>query len=188
VSNSAVLVFTERSLKQILEEGGSQAWVLNRVRARQCKYLVCTQNNNKWGDEAKRHGEAFLVGRICAVVRAPDDRVRLSDDQVRSPDNKERSLIRIDEYAEIKIPNVWQGWRNPVRYVEDLEELGINLATLVFKPAPKVPETSVEQTARLPASPSPAGVVRPLTILEAKKGLAAHHGVSLDKIEIVIRY
>lgn len=170
MSHSAVLVFTERSHKQILEEGGSQAWVLNQERARRCEYLVCTQNTHKWGDEAKRHGEAFLVGRISDLVPAPDD--------------QDRWLIRISEYARIKISNAWQGLRNPVRYTT-LEDLGIDLAKLTFEPAPKVPEKIVEQPAHLPARP--VGAVRPLTISEAKQGLAAQFGCSIDDIEIIIR-
>ncbi|RYZ17539.1 MAG: hypothetical protein EOO70_01625 [Myxococcaceae bacterium] len=170
MSNRAVFVFTERTHKQILEEGGSQAWVLNHDRARQYEYLVCAQNTHQWGSEAKRHGEAFLVGRISDLVPAPDA--------------QERWLIRISEYAKIKIPNAWQGLRNPVRYTT-LEHLGIDLATLTFEPVPTVSGKSAEQLAHLPAKPT--GVVRSLTIAEAKQGLAAQFGCNVDAIEIIIR-
>ncbi|WP_375767203.1 hypothetical protein NR798_36800 [Archangium gephyra] len=171
MSHSAVLVFTARSPKKILEQGGSQAWVLDRNRARGYEYLICAQNTHTtWGDATEPHGSAFLVGRISDLVPAPDD--------------QERWLIRISEYARVNIPNAWQGWRNPVRYTT-LEDLGLDPSKLNFEPAPEVPEERIEQSVTHPARPT--GAVRPLTIAEAKQGLAAQFGVGIDDIEIIIR-
>lgn len=172
MSHSAILVFTARSPKKILEHGGSQAWALNRERARKCEFLVCSQNTQpSWGDATEPHGSAFLVGRISDLVPAPDD--------------QDRWLIRISEYARITVPNAWQGWRNPVRYMP-LEGLGIDPDGLNFEPVPKVMEKEGGQPADLPAKHS-NGLVRPLTIAEAKQGLAAQFRISVDDIEIIIR-
>jgi hypothetical protein len=40
-------------------------------------------------------------------------------------------MFRISEYAQISIPDAWQGWRNPV-HDSSLDELGINLRDLEF--------------------------------------------------------
>ena len=45
-TEDTVIVFTARSPARIVREGGSQAWVLNPDRARQCTWLVCTQNTH----------------------------------------------------------------------------------------------------------------------------------------------
>jgi hypothetical protein len=179
MSHSAIMVFTEHSLKRLLADGGSQAWVLDRGRARRCEYVVCAQNTHSpWGDAAEPHGTAFLVGRISALVPAPDK------DPHKGLDKKERWMIRISEYARIDIPNAWPGLRNPVRYTT-LEELRINLDTLNFQPVPRVPEERIDPPT--PPSPPSAGVVRPLTIAEAKQGLAAQFGVRIDDIQITIQ-
>jgi hypothetical protein len=59
-------------------DGGSQSWVLDPVRARQCTYLVCTQNqHNKhdYSDATEPHSSGFLIGRISEIRRPtdPDD-------------------------------------------------------------------------------------------------------------------
>jgi hypothetical protein len=66
MSDSALVVFTSRGFTTILNEGGSQAWVLDPRRARNCAYLVCTQNRHdrEWGSPEDPHGAAFLVGKI----------------------------------------------------------------------------------------------------------------------------
>lgn len=171
MSDGAILVFTGRGFNTIVEEGGSQAWVLDPQRARRCAYIVCTQNRygGEWGMPESPHGSAFLVGKIDGVVPSEES------------EDKPRWLVRISEYARIDVPELWDGGRNPVRYTT-LQELGIDPVTLTFE----VPE---------PASAGPAAAqsacggegARPLNIAEAKRGLAAYFGVGLDAIEITIR-
>jgi hypothetical protein len=43
----------------------------------------------------------------------------------------------LSEYAFVSIPEVWQGWRNPVHYAA-LEDFGIDPAQLDFQPMPAV--------------------------------------------------
>jgi hypothetical protein len=120
------------------------------------------------------HGSAFLIGRISDVVRSP-----FADDQ------EERWLVRLDQFARVSIPNVWDGSRNPVRYTT-LEELGIDPGTLRFEPAPAPVDLLAAEAAVGDGAPAAASV-RPLTMAEAKRGLAAKFGVRPEDIEIVIR-
>jgi hypothetical protein len=118
--HAAIVVFTARSLDEILRDGGSRDWRLDADRARGCKYLVCTQNrrNSDFGAPTAPHGAAFLIGRISGVVRSPDDPARW--------------LIEISEYIDYVIPNIWAKsghLRYPVWYTT-LEDLGIDLSTL----------------------------------------------------------
>jgi hypothetical protein len=164
---NALAVFTALSLEQILREGGSQAWVLNAARARDCTWVVCAQNqhnpDHEYSDTTAPHAEGFLVGHISRLTPAGED--------------TNRWMIGIDRYARIKIPGLWAGWRNPVRYTS-LEELGIDLENLAFEDMPE--RTAVE------AKPGPAFAVG-LTIAQAKAGLAATYGVRPEAIEILIR-
>ena len=81
--------------------------------------------------------------------------------------------MRLSEYAEIDVSNAWAGQRNPVRYT-DLSEFNLSPESLDWKPFP----TDREKT-RV-ATP-------PLTIDEAKQGLARRLGISPECIEIQIR-
>ena len=120
MAQTAIVVFTARSLDEILRDGGSRDWRLDADRARNCKYLVCTQNrrNTDFGAPTAPHGAAFLIGRISGVVRSPDDPARW--------------LIKISEYIECVVPNTWGKsghLRYPVWYTT-LEDLSIDLTTL----------------------------------------------------------
>jgi hypothetical protein len=117
---TAIVVLTARSLDEILGDGGSRDWRLDAERARHCEYLVCTQNrrNTDSGAPTAPHGAAFLIGRTSGVVRSPDDPARW--------------LIKIREYIEFIIPNIWGKsghLRYPVWYTT-LEHLGIDLSSL----------------------------------------------------------
>jgi len=164
----AVVIFTARTVDQILAEGGTSAWRLDPLHARTRAFCVCTRNSfARWSKagHAEPHRAAFLVGKISDVVPAL---------------NREgRYLIEFSEYAEINIPDVWmKGDRNPVKY-NTLEDLGIDQSKLTWKLMPK---PSASAAASVPAIPEPA-----LTIAEAKKRLAATFGVSTDAVEITIR-
>lgn len=166
-------VFTAKSDDRILRDGGSASWVLDPVRARQCTWLVCTQNrhnNEEYADGTEPHGSAFLLGRISAIRRPPGE-----DD---------RWLIAISEYARINIPNAWRHWRNPVRYTT-LAELGIDLEGIEWQPVPEVTAADSETTRS--EEPTALRAEPPLTIAEAKKRLAVTFGVKPEAIEITVR-
>ncbi|WP_127075993.1 hypothetical protein [Rhodomicrobium lacus] len=167
----AVVVFTARSPDRIINEGGSQAWVLNPARAKLARWLVCTQNrhnpNYEFSDATEPHGAAFLVGRISGVRRSPEE------------GSEDRWIIEIGEFALVSVPDVWKHWRNPVRYMS-IKELSIDVKSLSFEPMPKVSEA----TAVPPVAAKASGA---LTIAEAKKGIALTFGVHPDAVEITIR-
>lgn len=168
-TEDTIVVFTARSPARIVREGGSQAWVLNPDRARQCRYLVCTQNghnrDHQFSDATERHGSAFLVGRISGIRQADGE-----------GDDEDRWMIAINEYAFVDFPDVWGGSRNPVRY-SSLQELGIPLETLEFVPMPESEEAPPARTAPTPA----------VDVEEMKRTLAAHFGVKPGAIEISVR-
>jgi len=172
---NAIVVFTARSPGRLLREGGSQSWVLNAARAKQCTWLVCTQNRHHpdhvFSDATEPHGTGFLVGRISAIHPSLEE------------GNRHRWSIEFSEFARIDYPSLWDHWRNPVRYTT-LKELGIDPSALKWEPMPqpalaKQP-TGIDSDTRKPG-------VRPLTMAEAKKGLALTFNVSTEAIEITIR-
>jgi hypothetical protein len=166
MSSKAIVVFTVNSPKQIINAGGSRAWGLDPSRASQCDFLVCTYN--KYLDITEEHRAAFLVGKISDVVR---DLPEESDDV--------RYLIKISDFALTHVPEAWGKWRNPVHYAT-LEQLNIDPAHLNFQPMPEKSAEAGEQRADADDR------VKPMTIVEAKQGLAAFFGVRPEAIEIVI--
>ena len=94
----------------------------------------------------------------------------------------------MSEYAELNVPDVWQGWRNPVKYTT-LEELGIVLDGLVFRPMPPAEKASGDAVKRSMPELSDRQTMKHafLTIAQAKKALAATYEVEEEAIEITIR-
>lgn len=168
--DSAVMVFTFKTVDMVLASGGSESWKLKVSNAMKCRYLVCTRNSHDPRATASDipHHAAFLVGRISDV----------------QPAREGRYIVLIDQYAEVLVPDVWQsGHRNPVRYVT-LDEIGIDPAKLDWKPMPPR-STSLTPVAHEPEDSDDE--VRPLTMAEAKQGLALTFGVPPEAIEITIR-
>jgi hypothetical protein len=165
-----IIVFTARSPDRIVREGGSQAWILNPVHARQCRWLLCTQNrhnpDHEFSDATEPHGAAFLLGKISSIERVQD---RSAGD---------RWIVAISEFARISRPGLWDHGRNPVRYAS-LKSLDIDPDELEFQRMPAV------EISRAP--PPPAISSHALTIAEAKKVLAATFGVTPEAVEITIR-
>lgn len=164
--HGAICVLTARGIERILAEGGSQAWVLDAKRARACQYVICVQNHgfaDDWGQVSAPHHTAFLVGRLKSVVHSEEEGA------------ESRWKLVFHEYAEIDVTNAWPGYRNPVFYTS-LEDLGIAPGALKFQPMPEQ-----ENATDRPDAPSP------LTIAQAKAGLALTFNVPESAIEIMIR-
>lgn len=165
MTHSAIAVFTAKSLSTILEEGGSSSWKLDRNNARICEYLVCTRNAHAdWVQGPEEHSSAFLVGKVSDIVPAPD--------------SEGRWLISISEYALVEMPDVWQGWRNPVKYTT-LEDLGFDLAALSFQLMP--PPSAKQATLGEYKSNADSAFAR------AKQIVAGALGVPANAIEITVR-
>jgi hypothetical protein len=177
MSREATVVFTAKSVERILAEGGTSSWRLDRNHALRCPFAVCTRNAHAdWVEGKEAHHSAFLVGKVRDVVPCP-----------ATPENREagksRFLITFSEFARVSIPEIWKGDRNPVKY-ETLDELGINPSTLKWEVMPKSP--GGREGARTIAS-AKSQVPQPLTMAEAKKGLALTFNVPPEAIEITIR-
>ena len=147
--------------------------MLSPVNARQCRWLVCTQNrhnpDHEFSDATEGHGSAFLLGKISSIIRAPEDGA------------SDRWMIAISEFARIDYPDIWDHGRNPVRY-STLKQLGIDLADVEFQPMPEKHEIPPHSEQH---SMAPSTTI--LTIAEAKKELAARFGVRPEAVEITIR-
>lgn len=176
---NCITVLTARGINEILKTGGSKAWRLNASHAGKCSYVVCVQNSKiDWGTQEAKHHHAFMIGRISGISRIPDHPGK-------------RWIINIDSYAEIDIPNQWDGNRNPVSY-RNLEDMGIDLSKLNFKPIDSVEPSSLSSVNQTSSDEydeyEEVDVsVRPLSLKEAKTGLSLYFGVSEDDIQITIK-
>jgi hypothetical protein len=169
VRMDTIVVFTAKNMDRIFEQAGSGNWRLDAERAKKCVYAVLTANSYHRGSgHAKdKHGHAFLIGKISGLTsEAYDD---LGDRE----DN--RWVIRFSEYAEIDVPDVWGGYRNPIKY-GNLSDFGIDPEQIDWKPFP------------IDRAVNPADdAVPPLTIEEAKLAISKKFGIAPDCIEIIIR-
>jgi hypothetical protein len=177
MANDTVVLFTAKSDERILREGGTSSWRLDRNHARQCTYAVCTRNSNAgWVEGMEEHHSAFLIGKIREVVPCTP-----------TPENNEsaekRYLIQFTEFARVNLANIWKGDRNPVKYTS-LESLGIDPSLLQWEP---MPESASQSERKSQTSKSERTVIQPLTMAEAKKGLALMFNVAPEAIEITIR-
>lgn len=156
---------TAKSVETTLQVGGTQSWVLNRARARACRYAILCRNAHSpcvEGDEP--HHTAFMVGRIKDIVP--------------STESEGRWLVLFSEYALCRVPEQWAG-RNPVAYWTTDNYPHIDFSALEFRPMPGS-EGSV-------APPAPARGHVPLTLAEAKAGLGLTFNLPPSAIEITIR-
>lgn len=167
-----LVVLTARGPARLLNEHGTQAWRLKPENARNLKFCVCVQNRKQhWGGADQEHHHAFMVGRISDVVPSPEGEAG-------------RYLVKFSEYTRIDYPNAWPGLRNPVRYGA-LEEFGIDdPEALTWHPMPALP-TGVAGAVAQDEEQDGFG---PLTIPEAKAGLALGLGVPEAAIEITVRF
>lgn len=157
--SEVVAVLTSKSLETMFEEGGSGHWKASEDRIKGCKYLIAIRNGHSgWSEDTKPHNTAFIVGRGLSVFPGEPDRV----------------IIGFREYALIEVPDAWPGNRNPVAYMDIEDFPGIDPSSLQWIPFPA--HQVVEENR-----------AKPLTIEEAKLGLAKALGISKECIEITIR-
>ena len=103
----------------------------------------------------------------------------------RPPEPIGRFIVRFREYAEINVPNAWPaGHRNPVMYA-NASQFVPDVATLKFTSGSTV--ESLEPSRASTRGDSDPKVIAPLSIVAAKKALAAYYEVDSGSIEIVIR-
>lgn len=164
-----VVIFTAKDLQKAFEQGGAGNWKLNAERVRKCGYIILTANSQHRQSvhPKSKHGHAFLIGKISGL--SPE----AYDDLGNKKDS--RWIIQFSEYAEVDIPDVWGGYQNPVKY-GFLSDYDIDPDTLDWKPFPL--DQVVDQALIN---------VPPLTIEQAKLGMAKKLGITPDCIEITIR-
>lgn len=172
-----LVVFTAKTIDQILKAGGTQSWVLNQHSMRDVEYAVCTRNTDPAHDEecgvrSEQHNAAFLVGKICGMTK------------VGRRSNRDRYRVDFSAYALVTVPGFRHGSvRNPVTYsdVNQCANNGIDIAALDFRPMPQALGSEPR-----PASHRPDNDNQGLTIPEAKKGLSIHFNVPTESIQITI--
>lgn len=165
----AFKILTEVPAHQIIRNGGTGNWSASAQKVRQYPYVVCVRHGNRPASPNDvPHRAAFLIGRISDAI--PTGEV----DGKGSP----RVFIRFDAYAEINVSDFWGDSQNPVGYVDDLEEAGIEVDSLNFIP---VDETHfVNSIDKLEKEPG-------LSFAEAKQGIARRYGVDPQSVEIIVR-
>ena len=177
MQDEAVVVFTAKSIERIIREGGTSSWRLNRNRARQSPLVVCARNGHAdWVEGSEPHRSAFLVGKILDVVPCrptPENREA----------EKDRYLIQFSAFALVEIPEFWERDRNPVTY-RSLEELGFDPSVLKWEVMPRA-AAPADTAGGDPTDQRPS--VQPLTMAEAKRGLALTFSVAPEAVEITIR-
>lgn len=153
-----VSVLTYKSVETILKTGGTQSWVLDKPRAKACKYVVvCRNARTRDAEGPEPHGSAFMVGKIKDVVP--------------STENDGRWLILLSEFALCNSLDQWEG-RNPVAYWTTDDYKGdIDFDTLMFTPMP-----------------NRVGEDEGISSDEAKVLLARKYKVPESAIEIMIRW
>ncbi|MFP0195966.1 hypothetical protein ACKJSM_12430 [Pseudomonas sp. PHC1] len=189
-NEECVTVYTCRGKNRIIAEGGSQAWRIDMSKASKHRYLICVQNRNQtWGQATADHQTAFLIAKISTVEKSPVEK------------DADRAIIRFSEFADLAVPNSWDGNRNPVAY-RTLSEFGINssddLENLnwtrlgshfnLWEETPTLILGDDYEAAKLDDTSSPELTTQDsLSIDDAKRGLALRFGVSVEQIEIIIR-
>jgi hypothetical protein len=102
------------------------------------------------------------------------------------PTTEDRYLIKIGDYSRINLPDFWPGGQMPIRY-RSLADVGIDPDTLDFTPIENLGIDSEGRPEPPYQSNDGAPEVRPLSLADAKRGLAATFGVRPEAIDITIR-
>ena len=167
LNDKAIAVLTYETASDIVKNQGLGTWVLNERRALQQTYLVCCRPvlGTQYPDAVF---EAFLVAKMdrpFAVATTESD--------------QKRYRIPITRYALVDLQLPWRDWRNPVKYTS-LDKLGLDAETLHLDSCLGAKHPSATPTA------DPDGIQK-LTLIDAKRGLAAMLGIKPEQIEIEVR-
>lgn len=178
-------IFSGKNLNMLKEEGGSGFWKVKSSRINEAKYIIIMRNHREsWAikDDGKKHGQAFLLGKISNC-----------ESSTRYPDRK---LIRISEYIELpdtdNFQDAWtkltDGQRYPVSYLntEDLlTKLNLDVNNLNWITFPKC---EIQKEPQIENSFEDEEKDLSQVINEAKEKISKFAGVSVDRIDIQIRF
>ncbi len=165
-----IVIFTGKGSPSFARDGGSRAWKLNIARASGARYaVICHHKHSVYKDFDGEHGKAWLVAKVTGIT--PDI------------ETAGRWLVRFDEYAEIDVPDFWDGSRNPIRYSK-IDELPVNLEQLHWK---HLADMDFEDDAAEGGDgPSVAGRIR-LEVMRAQHEVATNLGLEPSEVEVIIR-
>jgi hypothetical protein len=173
-TDGVLVVFTAKTIEQMLNNGGTQSWVLNPRSMNGVRYVVCTRNADPAYDEEcgvrpEPHNSAFMVG-IVSGLKKVDHR-----------NDRDRYLVEFSDYALVAVAGFRHGSsRNPVTYSDtgQCRDNGLDLAGLEFQPMPR----GDGRLNRVPGTASGGG----LSISQAKEGLSIFFDVPVESIQIII--
>ena len=124
-------VLTFKSARHIVGDGGTESWVISKYRAGRCAYVVCVRHQHgpykAEGNEPHKH--AFLVGKVSGVAPA-----RETNDRFR---------VEMSEYAIVDGPQIPLNSASPTQYFPSLSSIGIDVASLHWKPICDLPGEDV---------------------------------------------
>lgn len=188
---NVVMTFTGHSFRSITNMRGSGHWPGSAKRMAESQYVVCVRNRRMpWAAKDYPHGTAFLVGRVVGTVDS---------------DLPDRTIIRFDRYAHIRVSDAWKlctsGQRYPVAFLnsEEVEHhLGFSFEALDWKdlPAPDEADALLESEANAAGSvelstqsiDEVGSEIVSMTVEQAKEALALHFNVTPDRIDITVRF
>ena len=188
--SESIIVFTHRTREFLIKLNGSTSWSLSPSRAMKCDYLVCSRNaKSPLAVEDFEHRSAFLVARVANVTQS-----------INLPRDEARYMIEFQEYAELEIPDFWEGWRSPVIY-KRTEELGIDFDSLEWNQVPardlnfvndyfsreNAHYDSIVAAAQSSRNRRRSRIRNGLSIEEAKTELSIYYDIPKNNIEIHIR-
>jgi hypothetical protein len=169
-AKDVVVVFTSKSIKTMLAEGGSGNWRANEKKLCRCVWIVAVRNRHarrREGTEA--HGSGFLIGQISGLKPSVN------------PEQPSRFVIAFDRYAELDLPNAWRkGHRNPVAYTT-LGDLGIDLEKLRWKVPPNNGNATETKSVREDDVPS-------VLIAKARQMIAQSLSISPSAVKISVEF
>ena len=174
---SAIAVLTHESREDIFERGGTGHWGTKAERAKEYQYVGCVRNrNHPRSPQDVPHRAAFVVGRIAGIVETN----HLTEAGIP------RVLIKFSDYAIVESHDAWGKSQNPVRYTS-LENLGLDLGHLKFKPMPPSQNQDIECFPQQYAENSIISGSMADILTEAKKDLAQRLRLPVANIEITVK-
>ena len=204
----AVAVFTRETVDQIIVQGGTGHWVTNPKRAAEYPYIVCVRNRNRPSSpEDVAHGAAFLIGRIADAEAIGETEhgqsrafIRISEYALINIPHawgKTRNPVWYTQTEELGIDLAPLTFEKVQKPRSDAPPAGGLPKQRQRSDSPSVvscaPEDSGSGSSLTAESALPPDVqgddpqgIRPLTIQEAKAGVAAMFGVTPDHVRIIV--
>jgi hypothetical protein len=192
----SVIVYTGKDLRQMREDDGCGHWTASAIRVEAAQYLICVRNQReKWAAKDFEHGTAFLIAKITSAKPSV---------------HAARIIVSFDSFAMLDIRDAWallaKGQRFPVAYLETnelLQRLQLDPDKLTWqsfegkheqphKLTPAAPHLHLTEPGVPEAGQAEVGVQLQEgfaeTLYQAKRVLADSLGISVQRIDITIRF